>query len=159
MGCEPCAGNCQLEGPRNDIGKGELPILAGHHHLGRGVIFTGKAYTGPRDDGSRTINNCSADAPWQLLIEPLLGRGVAHPPIFGTRRRVLLNRLTEADRRATQRGKHKNYESRPKTESHEYISFHCSTSIEIPVRSREPVPALPAPKGGALVTEYKNRGL
>jgi len=133
--------------------------LACYHHLGRGVIFTGKAYMGPGDDRSRTINNSSADAPWQLLIGRLLARGVAHPPIFGTRQRVLLNDLAEADRRATQGGEHKNYESRSKAENHEYISFHCPASIEIPVRSREPVAALPAPKGGALVTEYKNRGL
>ncbi len=117
-----------------------------YHLLGRGVIFTGKAYTGASDDGSRTINNRSADASGQLLIGPLLGRGVAHLLIFGTRQRVLLNGLAEADRRATQRGKRKNYESRPKTESHEYISFHCSTSIETPVRLKESVPALPPQK-------------
>jgi hypothetical protein len=44
----------------------------------------------------------------------------------------LLNGLAEADRRATQRGKHKNYESRIKTESHEYFLSFVPTSIEIP---------------------------
>jgi hypothetical protein len=75
--------------------------LAGYDHLGRGVIFTGKAYMGHGDDGSRSINNRSADAPWQLLIGCLLGRRVPHPLIFGTGQRVLLHGLAEADRRAT----------------------------------------------------------
>src|SRR5580704_426157 len=124
LGCEPCAGNCQLEGSGSDIGKGELSILTCYHLLGRGVIFTGKAYTGSSDDGSRTINNRSADTPWQLLIGRLLVGRVPHPLIFGTRHWSLLNGLAKADRRATQSGKRENYESRIKTESHEYfLSF------------------------------------
>jgi hypothetical protein len=147
-----------LEGPGSDVGKGELPILACCHHLGRGVIFTSEAHSGSSDDRSRTINNRSADAPWQLLVGRLLASRVAHPLIFGAGQGHLLNGLAEADRRATQGGKRKNYESSSKTESHE-CSFYCSTSIEIPeVFQGNPSLRLP-PKSAALVTEYKNRGL
>jgi hypothetical protein len=108
-----------LEGPGSAVGKGELAILAGYHHLGRGVIFTREAHSGSSDDRSRTINNRSADAPWQLWVGRLLATRVAHPLIFGAGQGHLLNGLAEADGRATQRGKRKNYESRSKTESHE----------------------------------------
>jgi hypothetical protein len=110
---------------------------------------------GHSDDGSRSINNRSADAPWQLLIGRLLAHRVAHPLILGPGQRVLLNGLAEAHRRATQGGERKNYESRFKTESHEYFFplfyFHPDPSSFKRIR-----PRAPSPKSVALVTEYKN---
>jgi hypothetical protein len=120
------------------------------------VIFTGKAYTGSSDDGSRTINNRSADTPWQLLIGRLLVGRVPHPLIFGTRHWSLLNGLAKADRRATQSGKRENYESRIKTESHEYfLSFAPNFYRDPRIASREFRSRL-LPKSKVPLTEYKN---
>jgi hypothetical protein len=99
---------------------------------------------GHSDDGSRSINNRSGDAAGQLLIGRLLASRVAHPLILGSRQRVLLNGLAEADRRATQGGKGKNYKSRPKTKSHEYFFplsyFHPDPSSFKGTRPRAPAP-------------------
>src|SRR3979490_1119418 len=77
--------NRELEGPGRDVGKGELPIIAGQNLLVcglivrrlivRGLTLSGKSHSGSGHDSPGPINHGSTDAPWQSLIGRLLRWG------------------------------------------------------------------------------------
>ena len=69
--------NRELEGPGRDLGKRELPVVAGQNLLIRRLIvgrltLSGKSHPGSGHDRPGPINHGSTDAPWQSMIGRLL---------------------------------------------------------------------------------------
>src|SRR5271157_2855249 len=63
LGLETRRRNCELKGPRREIAKGELPIVAGQHLLCRGWVSMRQPHLSADGDGSGLNNHRSTDAP------------------------------------------------------------------------------------------------
>ena len=61
--------NCKVEGSRSDIGKRELPVIAGQNLLIRSLIFRCEPHPGSGDDSARLIGDRAGDAAWRAGIQ------------------------------------------------------------------------------------------
>ncbi len=77
FGLESWRRNCELERSRNDIGKGEFPVIAGEYLLFWVLVSMRKFHMSANRQGSGLINYCSGNAPCQLLIRLFRASGFA----------------------------------------------------------------------------------
>jgi hypothetical protein len=75
LGLETCRSNRELKGPRREIGKRELPILAGQYFLMEGLIIIRESHFSTNGDGSSRVNYGPADVSRYLPICLQLARG------------------------------------------------------------------------------------
>ena len=72
--------NREMKGPGRDIGKGELPIVAGQYFLRWGLVFARELHLSTGGGGPGLNNHRSADVAWQLPIWLLLAGGCSCCP-------------------------------------------------------------------------------